>query len=462
MANRHRCGRATARGAALLIALIFLVLFASMAVAIAASSGINLTIARNRVATHQAAALAETGLLLLQQNLGGMTVPATPDAEDLHEAIASHLVTAWDASSMLNTADIWSDAEGVHFPMLSVVRDDGQAGTIELEFIADGGVLTQPTIAVESTGRFGDAVRTVRYQMTAEGGAYTLGRYGIAGRSRIQMSGNARIQGANEDSEGSILSATYSQTRAVKLRGNVRISGDVAVCNPSGQIKKTGHVRIEGDEIIGASEPTWPEVDPSIFEPYVESTLTSRTSRHGRTSRNRTYVNIRIPAGTNPTFDGNTTLKGVIYIESPNVVTFSGNTSIQGVVVAEKPEVDNLRSNQIRFLGNISASGVESLPSNPRFDGLRDLTGSFLLAEGYAAKFTRNFRTIAGSMVASKFDFTGNAGGTIRGGIIGMTDSDFKMTGRARLTIDKENAYSQPAGLKAPYILVCVPGSYEE
>ena len=456
MANRHRGGRATARGAALLIALIFLVLFASMAVAIAASSGINLTIARNRVATHQAAALAETGLLLLQQNLGGMTVPATPDAEDLHEAIASHLVTAWDASSMLNTADIWSDAEGVHFPMLSVVRDDGRSGTIELTFAADGGVLSQPTISVESTGRFGNAVRTVRYQMTTQGGNYTLGAYGIASRSRIRMTGNARIQGANEDSEGSILSATYSQTRAVKLTGNARASGDVAVCNPSGQIKKTGNAKIGGDKIIGASQPTWPEVDPSVFEPYVESTLS------GSTSGNKTFTNIRIPAGTNPTFSGNIKLYGVVYIEAPNNVRFTGNTKVTGVIVAEKPEVESLSANQVRFTGNMSTAGVESLPSDSRFDGLRDLTGSFLLADGYAASFTGNFNTVNGCMVASKFKLTGNAGGTIRGGIINMSDSDFRMTGNARLTIDKESAYGQPAGLKGAYVLVCVPGSYGE
>jgi len=427
-----------------------------MAVAIAASSDINLTIARNRLASHQAAALAETGLLLLQRNLGGLVVPATSDAEDLHEAVVSHLVTAWDASSMLDAADIWSDAEGVHFPVLTVVRDDGRSGTVELTFAADGGVLSQPTISIESTGRFGNAVRTVRYQMTAQGGTYTLGAYGVASRSRVQMTGNARIQGANNDDEGSVLSATYSYTQAVSLTGNVNISGDVAVCNPSGQIQKTGNIHIGGDEIIGASTPTWPEVDPSVFEPYIESTLS------GSTSGNKTFYNIRIPAGKNPTFSGNIKLYGVIYIEAPNKVKFTGNTTITGVIVAEKPQVPSLTANQVQFTGNMSTAGVESLPSDPRFNGLRDLTGSFLLADGYAASFTGNFSTINGCMVASQFSFTGNAGGTVKGGILNLNDSDFTMTGNANVTIDKENAYGQPAGLKGAYVLVCVPGSYEE
>ncbi len=456
MANRHSRGRAGTRGSALLIALLFLALFASMAVAIAAASDVNLTIARNRIEAHQASALAETGILLLMQTLGGAAVTPTANAEDIHEDIVLHLADAWADSTMIDADDLSSDADGVYFPAITVERDDGRNGTITLTLAADGGVLSVPTITVESTGRFGNAVRTVRYQMTTQGGNYTLGPYGVASRSRVQMTGNARIAGANEDSEGSILSATYSYTQAVSLTGNINISGDVGVCNLGGQIKKTGNIHIGGDEVIGASEPTWPEVVPSVFEPYIESTLS------GSTSGNKTFYNIRVPAGMNPTFSGNIKIYGVLYIEAPNNVRFTGNTTVTGVIVAEKPEVENLTANQVRFTGNMSTAGVESLSSDPRFDGLRDLTGSFLLADGYAASFTGNFSTVNGCMVASKFSFTGNAGGTVKGGIINTSDSDFTMTGNARLTIDKETADMQPAGLRGPYILICVPGSYEE
>ena len=456
MVTLHTGGGAGSRGSALLLALLFLALFASMAVAIAASADINLTISRNRIEAHQAAALAETGLLLLQRNLGGLAVPATAAAEDLHEAVADHLAGAWEGSSMLDAYDITSDSGGVYFPTITVERGDGRAGTLDLSFSADGGVLTTPTITVQSTGRFGKAVRTVRYQMTTEGGTYTLGAYGIATRSRVQMTGNAHIQGANNNAEGSILSATYSQTNAVSLTGNIRVSGDVAVCNPNGKIQKTGSVNIGGSEVIGAPAPTWPEVNPSVFKPYVQSTLS------GSTTGNKTFINVRIPAGTNPKFTGNTTILGVLYIEAPNNVEFGGNTTITGTIVAEKPQVQSLTANQIQFTGNVSTAGVESLPNESRYNGLRNLTGSFLLAEGYSATFTGNFSTINGCMVASQFAFTGNAGGTVRGGVINLSDSDFSVTGSASLTIDKQHAYGQPAGLKGAYVLVCVAGSYAE
>ena len=70
MWNRQASNRPAAKGIALLLTLIFLALFVAMAVAIAASADINLTIARNRIESRQAAALAETGLLLCQRAPG--------------------------------------------------------------------------------------------------------------------------------------------------------------------------------------------------------------------------------------------------------------------------------------------------------------------------------------------------------------------------------------------------------
>jgi hypothetical protein len=270
------------------------------------------------------------------------------------------------------------------------------------------------------------------------------------------MTGNARIQGTNDPSEGSILSASYSTTDPIQLSGNARISGDVKVCNPNGSIQKTGNASIGGNEIIGAEEAEWPSVDTSLFRPYATNVRTSGASE------NLTLSNIRIPAGTNPTFSGNVTIYGVLYIESPNKVTFSGNANIVGVVVAEPPAVDNLNANQIQFSGNVSASSVENLPSDSQYDGLRDLTGSFLLAPGYSAKFSGNFNTVNGCMVASEFQFTGNATGTIGGGILNLRDSSIKLAGDAVLSIDRENMAENPAGLINPYRLVGVSGSYAE
>jgi len=443
-------------GAALMITIIFLALFASLALALSAAADTNLTLARNRIETQRARALAETGLSLVQRQLGGMELDADAvngGADELLEAVASHLEQAFGDSSMVDAGDIASDP--VSFTA-NVDLGDGLAGAVDITIVTDGGACDEPTIAVECTGRFGRARRTVRYELTVQGGNYTLGPDAIASQSYIRLLGNSRISGVNDDSEGSILSATYSRTNAVQLVGNTRVSGDVAVCNPDGRIVGLGHTHIGGEAVIGAGEPAWPEVDPGVFEPYVEGNLS------GSTIGNRTFTNVRIPAGTNPTFIGNTRFNGVVYVESPNRVTFLGNTTVHGVIVCEPPETENLNANKILMLGNLSTAGVENLPDQPRYDGLRNLTGSFLLAEGFNAEFYGNFNTVNGSIVASRLRFLGNAVGVVRGGILNLDDSVVKMTGNTRLRFDKESAYGQPAGLKGSYLIVCRSGTYEE
>lgn len=443
------------RGVALIVTLIFLVLFACMAVAIATSAETNLTVARNRVDAYRAAALAEAGVQLVQMNLGGLDVPGTHDAADLHQAIAGTLASAWTASTMVNAAAITWDGTAVTVPTITLGAGD-QAEHVDLVISASGGAMDDTTITIQSTGRHGRAACTAHYNMTVQRGSSVLGTYGIASKSAITLTGDARISGANNDAEGSILSATYSTAQAIRMTGNIDVSGDVAVCNPDGIIKKTGNITIGGDEIIGAPEPEWPQVNISDFKTYAKNVYA------GSGAGTLTLSNIRIPAGTNPTFSGNLTVTGVVYVESPNRVTFSGNTNLCGIVVCETPAVDSLSDNRVHFTGNLNVSGVENLPAGVQYDGLRGMTGSFLLAPGFSAKFTGNFHTVSGCMVASEFQFTGNAGGIVRGGIVNLRDSQFAVTGNANIQIDKENAVDHPAGLTSRFRLVCVSGSYSE
>ncbi len=433
--------------------MIFLALFACLAVAIATASDTNLTVARNRIASQQAAALAETGIQLTQRTLGGLSVPSCTTATSLHAAIADCLEQAWQSSNMIDTDAIASNASGVTLPSIALTAAGGR---ITLLIQASGGTTDNTTITIRSTGACGQATRTATYNMTVQRGQTVLSNYGLASKSAITMTGNARIRGLNDPSEGSVLVGTYSTNQALKMTGNCNISGNVDINNPNGQVTRTGNCSIGGTTTIGAAESEWPQVDVSIFRPYA----TNVRSTGG--SGTLTLSNIRIPAGSNPTFSGNVTIRGVVYVESPNKVTFSGNANLTGLVVCEPPTVNNLTANQIKFTGNLTTSGVENLPAESQYDGLRDLTGTFLLAPGYSTQFTGNFSTVNGCMVASEFKFTGNAGGTIRGGIVNLADSSFQITGNANLAIDRQNAVANPAGLSSPYRLVCVSGSYAE
>jgi hypothetical protein len=456
MNARQKTCRTGRRGIALLVTLIFLTLFACLAVAIAASADANLTVAHNRIEGQQALALAGTGLQLIQKSLGGMSVSAAADANGMHALIRDHLAADFAASTMLDPNLITIGPSGVTVPMIALTRADGRQGFMTLSIEASGGATDSTTVTISSISNFGSARRAATYNMTVQRGKTVLADYGIASRSAIQMTGNASILGADDPDDGNILSATYSTINAIQLTGNIRIAGDAAVVNPNGQIRKTGNITIGGQQIIGADEPEWPQVDISCFKPFATNTYS------GGGSGNLVLSNVRIPPNTNPNFSGNVVILGVVYIQPPNKVTFSGNTSIIGVIVADEPTSDNLTANQIKFTGNVSTAGVENLPPGAAYDGLRDLTGSFLLAPGFSTQFTGNFNTVNGCMVASEFKFTGNAGGNILGGLVNLRDSVVQLTGNASLVVDRQDPNEHPAGIVSSTKLVCVSGSYSE
>ncbi len=448
--------RGPPRGVALILTMIFLCLFACMALAMTATTDSTLLGARNDYAGRQASALAQTGVQMMEYSLGGLAVPATHDAADMHTAISAQLVTYFTGSTMVTINGITSSVNtGVVLPTITVTRPDGQSGALSITVKAAGGALDNTTVTITSTGQFGGASRTATYNMTVQRGQTVFGQYGIASKSAIVMTGNSSITGANNPQEANILSDTYSTTKAIQLTGNVSLAGDVDICNPYGQISKTGNIHIGGQQIIGAPEPQWPTVDITPFTPYATNVQSSGAS-------NATLTNIRIPPNTNPTFSGNTTIQGVVYIQSPNKVSFTGNVTMTGVIVCDSPATPNLSANQIKFTGNVSAAGVDSLPAGSQFDGLRTLTGSFLLAPGFAASFTGNSTIVNGVMVASQYSFTGNSGGRVKGGIVNLADSSFTLTGNSPLVIDKSGMPANPAGLSSSYSLVCVSGSYAE
>ena len=440
----------------MLVTLFLLAIFAAIAVAVTVSADMNTIISRNRLNAQQAGALAETGLQLVRRHIGGLPVPSGDSASDVHKAVADHLAGTLSSSLMLDSGLIHWDSNRVLLPPITITRPDGLTGEIQVDIFASGGAADNTTITITSTGRFGSAAKTVYYNMTVQRSRSILADYGIASKSPVRIEGSARVMGANNGREGSVMSATYSTPRAILLRGSCGVSGDVAVCNPNGQIAKSGSVSVGGQEITGAAEPEWPQVNTDLFEPYAVNTYT------GNGEGNLVLSNIRIPPNTNPNFSGNTTIFGVMYVESPNRITFSGNTNLIGMIVCETPAVNDLASHSLQFTGNMSTAGVENLPPYANYDGLRELTGSFLLAPGYSAKFAGNFGAVNGCMVASQFQFTGNASGRVKGGVVNLRDSEFGIDGSSTIIIDKSGTPEHPAGLETSFRLVCVSGSYRE
>jgi hypothetical protein len=175
------------------------------------------------------------------------------------------------------------------------------------------------------------------------------------------------------------------------------------------------------------------------------------------------YENLWIPAGRNPSFSGNMTLKGVIYIETPNVVSFSGNLNITGIIVTNGSSTDNSGTNQVNFTGNITCHPIDSLQHVAKFEGLHSQRGTFLLAPGFKASFGGNFGTLAGAIAANGLRFYGNAGGIVNGSIINYNpEIPLEMTGNSDLRFNRSGLTGLPAGFTPRTVLQYDASSYSE
>lgn len=451
MRCRHRHS-----GSALLVVMVFMGVFSAVAAGYLVAANSSLDSARLHADNRRAQVAAESGLAFLRCTLPDIDVSGESDAMGTLQAIADQYNARFrDTLFGGAMAEVEDDGDNVLLPAVVLDFPEGQA-QFRLRIVA----LSDDAYSGQSVGAYSRCDKSVTMGFVAGQDRSMLAAFGIASKSRIVMTGNPSIRGGDDPEDGSILSTTYSATTAIDLTGNIDVSGDVSVANPEGEVSLQGNVQIDGDIRIGVDQPKFPEIETAVFEQYAINEVGPGTP----TSGNRYFENIRILADTNPIFGGNITMRGIVYIESPNRITFTGNLDLVGAVVVEPPPgALDLDDHCIHFTGNTSTNGTSALPVDAhQFDGLRDLTGSFVLAPGYEVEFTGNFRTINGSIAASRFKFTGNASGTIVGSILNLDDTDFVMTGNSRLTIDHNGMDDDPAGMTFPRTMSYVPGTYSE
>lgn len=151
-----------------------------------------------------------------------------------------------------------------------------------------------------------------------------------------------------------------------------------------------------------------------------------------------------------------------MFIETPNVVTFAGQATITGIIVGDGDVSDSSWTNRIVFGGSVTSNPVEDLPAEPQFDGLREETGTFLVAPGFGTFFHGNFETLNGAIASNGIGFFGNSGGTITGSIINYGIQPLVVSGNSDIVFNRTSAGVVPAGFTPELILWYVPSSYSE
>ena len=328
--------------------------------------------------------------------------------------------------------------------------------------------LDTETFQIDVTGVYGPIRRTIRAQYYIGEEGHSVFNYGVATKGPLSLSGNVELEGINVNVEASVYIVSENSNLALSIIGNSQIAGDVNIVNPLATVDlqggqagiggETGQAAIDNHVDFGAPECDFPEPNPAMFETCVASVIDADTD----TSSDATFENIRIAAGTNPTFSGNVTLKGIVYIETPNVVEFTGGVDITGIIAGDGSPDDNSGTNQLIFRGNVDSHPVTELPEETQFDELRDQTGTFVVAPGFHVSFGGSFSALCGAIAGNGVEFFGNAGGTINGSVINYSDEQMELSGNSDLYFNRSGTGEAPAGFVPEIILIYNPTSYSE
>uniref|UniRef100_UPI0025C4D0D4 pilus assembly PilX N-terminal domain-containing protein n=1 Tax=Halomonas sp. TaxID=1486246 RepID=UPI0025C4D0D4 len=403
------------KGAALLLSMIFIVLFSALAVSMATMTGSNLQMAQNQQKSNAARASAESGLEVIRHWLSSLSIPGITLESQRFSEIADQLQ---DTLNDLQNASMTTSGDQIKISHVMIDQDSEQSFSAEIT------ALTNDLFQVDITGYAKDFSRRIRVHFRYGERANTVFDYGVATRGPLKLEGNIAVDG-----EQVIDADTYIETDttpALTMEGPSKIAGHVSISNDytveenvilgsNAEIAGATGEDAKQNVATGIGQIEFPEPNPSHFKHYAINTY----------DPDQPYENIRIPGGTDPEFSGGDTLRGVIYIESPNVVRFGGGVTIEGIIVGD----GNWRgstgsSNQFYFAGNVNSKSVEDLPNEEQFEGLHEETGTFIMAPGFGVTFEGDFGTVNGAIAANGITFCGNAGGTIRGSVLNYAHSD--------------------------------------
>jgi hypothetical protein len=465
------------RGSTALMAMLYLTLFAALAVGFFGSVTTSVQVAGNEQRTSRSLMACDSGMQFIKYHLATLDIaPNTAPSQlftRVYERLSAKLNNFPNMPSAAPTIDLPGGTN--HWINLD---SEGSAFRAEVRKLQAG-----EKIEVRVFGRYGsvgsDSSRGVKLEYANFPNPAAIFNYGVASESAIAMNGNVTIRGTpGNEHMGSVLSAHTATATPLTMTGGPEISGNVSFVNPNAAPVISAQSTISGlhpgqpgfTNVIhkGVPRPEFPMVDTSAFAAYVPAAGATGPSVITTATPAGTYFkNIRIKANSNPTFNNNTVIQGVILIEQPNNVKFNGGVTIQGVIVTPTDGNNNagtsLTANVVEFKGGATFQGVQTLPATSDFPAsLRQLTGSTLLVPGFTAKFGGNFNTIGGTIIGSQLEFSGTAGGTVKGSVINLRDSALTMSGTADIIIESQGTSNHPAGVFFGSHYSPLPYTYEE
>lgn len=425
------------KGIALLTALVFVAIFSALSVGMFTMSHQNTLAARNLHAANTARSSADSGLEIIRYYMSQVAIPgAVPVSQRF-----AHVVNAFTGSSSIVPAGIHcslsADGSTIYFGTLQspVVLDDGESFYATIRATGITGVQTRVY------GASGQIRRTINAGFTYGTRPNSVFDYGVATKGPLELDGGT-LTGYTVRAESDVYVESINNNNALGvLKKKSEIAGKAKIVNPDAIVTVvgkiggyTGEEAIEKSVEVGVAPTEFPYPDASHFEQYATG---------GYYESGTTLENMKIRAGTNPSFAGGTVIKGILYVESPNTVTFSGNVTIKGMIVCEGDWQDNSASNQLDFTGSVDSY---ALPADSKFDAMRNEKGTFIMAPGFEVSFWGSFGTVNGAISGNGIKFGGNAGGIVEGSVINYSDTTMTVVGSSDIIFNRSGITKIPSG----------------
>lgn len=387
--------------------MLFLVLFGTLAVGFYGMSNASLQVSANDEHVTRAFLAAESGMDFMRHKLATVTIPPTTSSDQVLAALFADLkATLDDTNNLPSNISLTNNTISIPGSSSGRIKLDSKGHSTFRATITDWA----GEIVVKVDGYYAEpngAVRSITMDFTRQERATSAFDFAVASKGQIVMKKGAVTSVAGVDPKIAKMLSTKDSAGSITVTGG-SIGGDLAIVS-GGSASITGGTvsgvstasAILADHVFEVTPPEFPTVDPTQFRKYATTNYVDGA---------KTQKNIIVKANTNPKFNANDTVQGIMYIESPNQVIFNGNFKLQGFIVMES---SSSTTDLLTFKGNLTMS---PLPSGSQFDALRATNGVAILAPNSAVHMT------------------GSSGGNAVGNIIIKT---FEFQGAADLTIDQ-------------------------
>lgn len=456
--SRKRKNRSKYRGVALVISMVFVMVFSTLAIAIFTMSSTNTLAADNLHQANQARSAAESGLEAIRYYAEQISISGTLAPEYRFGNMAYQLVHLLDADNYPVYYDYTSTPPHIRvgFKSYPVWLSSSEDRSFYATITPDG----TNGITIRVTGQVDSLDRTIESGFTYGTRPHSVFDYGVATKGALELDGGT-LTSSMVKSESDVYIESLNNPKALGvLKNKSEISGVAKIVNADADIQPedikglvgglSGQEAIDESIEVGVAPTEFPYPNAAHFEQYVTG---------GTYTGGSTLDNVRIAAGTNPSFAGGTVINGILYIEAPNTVEFGGNVTVNGMIVCEGDWNDNSGTNSLAFTGSVDSYG---LPEGSQYDGLRNETGTFIMAPGFDLSFWGSFGTINGAISGNGIQFGGNAGGVVQGSVINYSDTTMTVVGSSDIVFNRSGITEIPAGFVQDIVIYYDSTQYEE